>query len=538
MTAKKAAPRLLVRVMGDISVERDGEPVPLPQSQKTKALLAYLALAPGPHRRSTLCSLLGEMPDDPRAALRWSLTKLRAALDDEGHRRIVAGKETVALDLDGARVDLVDARERLDEGDGLSVEVLERIAADLRSDFAESVELGDSPEFETWCAGVREDARNLRTRALAHLSDRLTAEPDRALPYARALVELAPMVEDARAKLVRLLRAAGRQNEAERHYSEGLRVAKELGIAPPDTLTAAWREDTAAAPDRPGREDPAANSGLDQEIRFCTASDGASLAFATVGEGPPLVKAANWLNHLEYDWESPIWRPLFQELAAGNTLVRYDERGNGLSDWDVDDLSFDAFERDLETVVDAAGLDRFALFGVSQGASVSIAYAAAHPDRVSHLILLGGYARGRRMRGSAESEDEAQAFITLMRQGWGQDNPAFRQIFSSIYVPDASPEQVQWFNDLQRITTSPENAVRLRQTLDMIDVTGLVPKVTAPTLVIHAREDVVAPFEEGRMLASTIPGARFVPIESRNHVLLPQEPAWARAVAAIKDFLA
>ena len=218
-------------------------------------------------------------------------------------------------------------------------------------------------------------------------------------------------------------------------------------------------------------------------------------------------------------------------------MARYDERGNGLSDWNVDDLSFDAFVRDLETVVDAAGVERFALFGISQGASVSIAYAAAHPERVSQLILLGGYARGRRMHGNVESENEAQAFITLMRQGWGLDNPAFRQIFSSIYVPDASAEQIQWFNDLQRTTTSPENAVRLRQTLDMIDVTGLVPQVSAPTLVIHAREDVVAPFDEGRMLASTIPGARFVPLEGRNHILLPQEPAWARAVEAIKDFL-
>ena len=145
-----------------------------------------------------------------------------------------------------------------------------------------------------------------------------------------------------------------------------------------------------------------------------------------MGEGPQLVKAANWLNHLEYDWESPIWRPMFQELAASYKLVRYDERGNGLSDWDVDDLTFYAFVRDLESVIEADGNDRFALLGVSQGAAVSIAYAVAHPERVSHLILLGGYARGRRMRGSVKSEDEAEAFVTLMRQGWGQDNPAIR----------------------------------------------------------------------------------------------------------------
>lgn len=194
-----------------------------------------------------------------------------------------------------------------------------------------------------------------------------------------------------------------------------------------------------------GRDDlPAAPSPrMQQEIRFCTASDGVRIAYASVGQGPPLVKAANWLNHLEYDWESPVWRHVFHELARDHRLVRYDERGNGLSDWDVEDISFDAFVRDLETVVDAAGLERFPLLGISQGCSVSIAYAVRHPERVSHLVLYGGYARGRYKRGDPDNLEQGEALITLMRQGWGQENPAFRQIFTSLFIPGGTPEHTQ-----------------------------------------------------------------------------------------------
>ncbi|MCH7928955.1 MAG: alpha/beta fold hydrolase [Proteobacteria bacterium] len=278
-------------------------------------------------------------------------------------------------------------------------------------------------------------------------------------------------------------------------------------------------------------------AGIQQEIRFCTAADGVRIAFATVGEGPPLVKAANWLNHLEYDWRSPVWRHLLQELARDHLLVRYDERGNGLSDWEVDDISFEAFVRDLETVVDAVGLERFALLGISQGCAVSIAYAVRHPERVTHLVLYGGYARGRRRRGSPEGIEQAEAMMTLMRQGWGQENPAFRQMFTSLMVPEATAEQMQWLNDLQRITATPENAVRLRQAFENIDVSDLLPEVAAPTLVLHCRGDAVAPFEEGRRLAAMIPGARLVALEGRNHLILENEPAFPRFVEEIRNFL-
>jgi pimeloyl-ACP methyl ester carboxylesterase len=226
------------------------------------------------------------------------------------------------------------------------------------------------------------------------------------------------------------------------------------------------------------------------------------------------------------------------ELAAEHRLVRYDTRGNGLSDWDVDDISFDAFVRDLEGVVEAARLDRFALLGISQGCAISIAYAVRNPERVSHLVLYGGFARGRRRRGSPEGIAESEALITLMRQGWGQENPAFRQIFTSLFIPGATIEQMQWFNDLMRISTSPANAVRLRRAVDDIDISDLLPQVSVPSLVLHCRDDAVQPFDEGRRLAAGIRGARFVALDGRNHLILESDPAWNRFVAEIKGFIA
>ena len=289
----------------------------------------------------------------------------------------------------------------------------------------------------------------------------------------------------------------------------------------------------AAAPD-PARESLAR---IEQEIRFCTAADGVRLAYATVGQGPPLVKAANWLNHLEFDWDSPVWRHLFRGLAKDRQLIRYDERGNGLSDWDAE-LSFEMFVRDLETVVDTIGLDRFPLLGISQGCAVSVAYAVRHPERVSHLILYGGYARGSNHRGDPGNVAVRQALKTLVLEGWGRENPNFRQIFTSFFIPGGTHEQMRWFNDLQRMTTSPENAVRFLDTFDDINVTDLLDRVTMPTLVLHCRDDARVSFAEGRLLATSIPGARFVSLDGRNHLILEDEPAFPRFMEEVRNFLA
>jgi len=274
-----------------------------------------------------------------------------------------------------------------------------------------------------------------------------------------------------------------------------------------------------------------------QAVQFCRNRDGVRLAWSRVGTGPPVVKTGNWLTHIDYDWESPVWSHVLRWLARGHTLVRYDARGNGLSDWEVPEISFDAFVSDLEAVVDAAGLDRFALFGASQGCAFSIAYAVRHPERVSRLVLYGGFARGRRLRGSPVDAEQAEAMLTLMRTGWGQDNPAFRQFFTSLFVPGGTPEQMAWFNELQRKTTSPENAVRLRLVSDYMDIVALLPRVRTPTLVLHCRDDAVQPFEEGRFLAASIPGARFVGLEGRNHLILEDDPGWPRFRQEIDAFL-
>ncbi|HXV61991.1 MAG TPA: alpha/beta fold hydrolase [Vicinamibacteria bacterium] len=278
-------------------------------------------------------------------------------------------------------------------------------------------------------------------------------------------------------------------------------------------------------------------TSANQKTEFCTTRDGVRIAYAAVGQGVPVVKTANWLNHLEFDWESPVWRGLLGALSKNHRLVRYDERGTGLSDWDVEDISFEAFVSDLESVVDAMGLERFALLGISQGCAVSIAYAVRNPDRVSHLVLHGGYAEGWAKRGGGDEKERGTALQTLMRKGWGKENPAFRQVFTSLFVPEATEEQAQWFNDLQRITTSPENAVRIREATGQIDVTSLLTRVQAPTLVLHCRHDEVVPFREGQRLAAEIPNARFVALESRNHVVLEQEAAWQPFVANVLTFL-
>jgi class 3 adenylate cyclase/pimeloyl-ACP methyl ester carboxylesterase len=273
-----------------------------------------------------------------------------------------------------------------------------------------------------------------------------------------------------------------------------------------------------------------------QEIKYCRTPDGVRLAYAISGNGPPLVKSANWMNHLEYDWESPVWRHVFRGLSSDHTLIRYDARGNGMSDWDVDELSLDAWVGDLETVVDAARVERFPLIGISQGCAVAVSYAVRHPERVSHLVLYGGFALGGKRRGPQEKE-KRNAMTTLMRLGWGADNPSFRQMFTGLFVPGATQEQAASFNELQRRTTSPECAARYFDVVGDIDITDLLSKVTAKTLVMHVRGDLVCPIEAGRVLADGIPGARFVALQGQNHLFQEKEQASQRFFEELKLFL-
>jgi pimeloyl-ACP methyl ester carboxylesterase/DNA-binding CsgD family transcriptional regulator len=270
------------------------------------------------------------------------------------------------------------------------------------------------------------------------------------------------------------------------------------------------------------------------EVRFCTAPDGTRLAWSLEGSGPPLVRVATWLTHLDRDRESLVWRHWLERLGAHHRLLRYDERGCGLSDSEIGDPSVDIWVGDLEAVVEAAGLERFALLGISQGAAIAVAYSARYPERVTDLVLYGGFARGRRLRGETSQED---ALIAAIRAGWTDDDSPYRHLFSMLFLPHGTPEQMAWYDDLLRTTTSAETAVRLFSARGGIDVVTAAREVRARTLVVHARDDRIVPVSEGRLLATLVPGARFVLVDSGNHILLADEPAWESFLAAVDDFL-
>jgi DNA-binding SARP family transcriptional activator/pimeloyl-ACP methyl ester carboxylesterase len=542
----KANELLRVSVLGNLAVLRHGTRMQLPPSKKTRALLAYLAVTARPHSRDRLCAMFWAVPDDPRAALRWSLNRLRQVVDEPDCRRIIADRENVGLDFDAITVDILSLRSAARNGmDTISTDALRQATEALEGDFLEGLDLPDCQEFHSWCIGEREERRRLRVRLLTALVSRLEDVPDEALRHARALSLLEPANEAAQATLVRLLRATGRWREAEEQFQSAQRRLEEFNVVCVGALRQAAqlpvqadtrpRADDGIAPltytERvPGR--PALH-----EVQFCRTADDVRIAYACVGDGPPVVWAAHWLSHLAFNWESPIWRHWTEEFARDHTFVHYDERGNGLSDWDNPDFSVDAFVRDLEAVVDALDLERFALLGSSKGGSTAIAYAARHPERVSHLVLYGAFAQGWRIQANSANIKFREAMITLIRQGWAQDNPAVRQILTSLLLPDATLEEMGWFNDLQRISASAENAARLVEAVGEINVLDLLPGIAAPTLVLHCRDDSSPPYEQGRLIASRIPRARLVPLESRNHILLPRDPAWAVFVSEARRFL-
>ena len=290
---------------------------------------------------------------------------------------------------------------------------------------------------------------------------------------------------------------------------------------------------TAVAPGVPAARAP---WRLEQEIRFCTTAEGVRIAYATSGTGPPLVKTSNWLSHLEFDATSPMWHHWWTGLSEKHRLIRYDERGSGLSDRNVGEISLDAWVRDLEAVVDQVGLERFALLGVSRGGAIAIEYAARHPERVSHLVLHGAYALGGRARGNPVGTRMAELELEMVRLGWGKSNPAFRQAFTTLFFPEATAQQMQWFNELQQVSASPENAARMLEASYDLDVVEAAKTITTPTLILHCTRDARIRFEEGRRLAGLMPRARFVSLDSANHIPLEHEPAWAQFLDELRRF--
>ncbi|WP_375691543.1 alpha/beta fold hydrolase [Pseudooceanicola sp. LIPI14-2-Ac024] len=507
--------RLSISLLGELRVSRGGSDLPLPASRKARALLAFLVATGRPHRRERLCELFWDLPDDPKAALRWSLSKLRGVVDGPDRVRIVADRERVAFDAEGLDVDIheVHARLRQDEA-GLALPELEEMAQRLDAVLLDGLDAAGDESFASWLMAEREDARIARIKILRLLATHPDLPAIAAPKWRRLWQEADPEGAEAHALAEPAGAQFGRYNPVTR--APGPVAATNVNRAPTRGSTRALRT---------------------QRIGFCDVPDGTKIAYATLGTGAPLLKAANWLTHLEFDWTSPIWGKCFAEIARNRTFIRYDERGCGLSDWEVGDLSFDAFVEDLEIVADKLGLERFPLLGISQGAAVCIEYAVRHPERVSGLIIVGGYAAGWQHTSTPEERARREAVRTLTEVGWGTDNPAYRHIFSQTFMPDADAQELAWFDEFQRLTTSAANAARFQDAFGAIDVRDRLGQIDVPTIVLHSKGDQRIPLDTGRALASGIPNAQFVPLDSRNHVLVDYEPAWAVCMAAVRDFL-
>jgi pimeloyl-ACP methyl ester carboxylesterase len=519
---------LQIRVLGELRVARDGKPLPLPASKKTRALLAYLAVVGRPVRRDHLCELFWELPDDPRASLRWSLHKIRKITRGGGQECLVADSSRVFLDPQTIDLDFLRVS-RLGPNDVVMLDtpVLESLAGAFAGEFLEDLHLPHCPKFDAWRLYEANSVARTRVRILRALIDRTRGQPERSLFYAHSLQSLSP-------------ERYGLPEEAQEIASAGRGI-----VASPSALTAlnsahrAHRDDGVQDMMSDSRGSGGAGCPLrtPQDIRFCRSRDGVRIAYSVCGHGPPLVRAAHWMSHLEYDWESPVWRHWIDALSEMSTLIRYDQRGNGLSDREVANFTFEAMVDDLEAVVDAAHLDHFTLLGVSQSCAVSAAYAARHPERLTGLILYGGFVKGWRKRGDRHEITTHEAMTTLIREGWGKNNPAFRQLFATMFIPGANQEQIVWFNELQRIAVSADDASRLHEAFGEIDVSAILTRISIPTLVLHAEHDLVVPFHAGREFATGIRGARFVDLNSANHVLLADEPAFFKFCREMTRFI-
>ena len=515
---------LRIELIGRLNVTRDGVDVELPHSKKTRALLAYLAMADRPQRRDRLCEMFWDVPDDPRGALRWSLSKLRRVLNDDRCQRLQADRETVAIDKSDLRIDVaeVDAV-AISEIGTVPVETLEKAAAGFGGRLMEDLSLPNCAPFEAWRVAHVNEFELRQLAILRELVNRTICEPARALPYAQALKALDPDDPEI-AGIVDSLNRAARESVV---HPSGADAAVSPAAAPDDAHLKSLPVVNIVQQRR-----------LDQTISFCTAGDGTRIAYAVSGSGPPILRAPHWMTHLEYELESPVWRHWIEALSAKNTLVRFDYRCNGLSERGVVDITHEAWLSDMEAVVDAAGLDRFVIFGMSQGGAMAVEYAVRHPERTAGIVICGGFSKGWRVRGDSQEIARREAMETLILTGWGRSEPAYRQIFTSIFLPGASAEQAEWYNELQARTVTPEDAYRLSRQSSLTDVSAILHKVEVPTLVAHARGDLVAPFEFGKALAGDIPHARFVELESNNHVLLEDEPAFGRFIGEFRRFLA
>jgi pimeloyl-ACP methyl ester carboxylesterase/DNA-binding SARP family transcriptional activator len=518
-----------LRLLGRFEVVVDGLAVPSSRWSRRSAagLVKLLALSPGRrlHREQVMDAL---WPDAPLEMLVPRLHKAahfaRKATAVEGS--VVLADDVVALfpeadvdiDVDAFEAAAVHALSTADPADVDAALLL--WGGDL---------LPDVP-YEPWAFHPRQRVQ-LRHRDLLRRAQRWVE-----------LVALDPTDEEAHVGIMRELLDGGDRAGVRRQFDLLERTLRdELAIGPStEAEELRQRAMEGRAPSSPRTTGYRRHSNLGtQSIHFCSTLDGVRLAYALSGDGPALVKASNWLTHLDYDWESPVWSHWWQGLSRHHRLIRYDERGCGLSSWDVDEFTLDAYVRDLETVVDALGLERFPLLGISQGGAIAITYAARHPDRVTSLVLYGTGVRGRRRKAETDAQHrELDALAELMRVSWGADEPGFQRVYNARFMPEGPLEQWRAFDELQKKTASPENAVRLWQSFQLNDVTDAARSLSIPTLILHARDERLRPFADAEQLAELIEGSRLVPLDSPNHILQAGEPAFAEFLDELERFLA
>ena len=490
---------IAITTFGQLRVWHDGQVLALPSSRKTRALLAYLLMIERAASRQELCSLLWDLPDDPRGALRWSLSKLRPIVNAGGVERLIVERDTIEIDRSKVLVD-VSSLHHLRADPETDVNAMAAAWKLTSQPWLEDCELPNLQEYTLWLERERHEIEGLRASLTRRLAQSPAIAPSERELWADRWLGDAPLDPDAAEEAVAARMRAGKPE-----------AARSLA----GTLTESFRDAGVETPefaDRPQTDPnriPRRTSLPPQEVSFIKTADDVSIGWAITGDraNPPLVKAANWLSHLELDWEAPIWSPLFRRLSASHCFVRYDERGCGLSDWDVPDISQESFVADLEAVVEASGLERFPLLGI-------------------------------RLTGTEEEKRVREAVMTLTETGWGASNSAVRQLYAGTMMPTANSAEVSWFNDFQGQTTSATNAVRFLEAFSRIDVADRLAEIRCPTLVIHSRGDVRIPLETGRALAAKIPNARFATLDTDNHLLLGREPASAEFVRLVTDFVA
>lgn len=498
---------------------------------KAIGLLGILATRPKrPTSRHEIASLLWSESEEAaaRTSLRQVIHAIRAEVGPNALESV--DENTLAINSDVLHADVLAFT---DCATSANVSDLEKAAELYRGQFLEGIDLHDDA-FDDWLATERRHLEAQALSVLSRLTDhyRRTSRIEDALKSAKLVLRIDPLQEDIHKQIIELHVASGAMGEARKHADHCRELIRnELGVDPePDTFQALEN------PSLVQQMTPSSAGRIRQTIVRVTANDGTSIACGMTGRGPTLLKTPNWMTHLAFEEHSPVWRHFLEFFSEAHRFVRYDQRGNGLSDWDCGDISFDTFRSDVDAVVDALVEEPAVVLGISQGAPIAIDFAVRRPDRVQGLILLGGFVTGMANRGD-DAREASSAIDSLIRYGWGRDEPSLRTLYTSNLIPGGSKRQMDWYNEMMRIGTPPENAVRIRHLMSHIDIGDLLDQVHVPTLVCHALGDRVSPFAEGERLAREIPNARLVPLDSDNHIPLEHEQAWVTFSMEVRHFL-